>query len=181
MSRFAQRAVVADRTVGRGILQQSADDVAAELERGGVPDDDLDAPHIGAGAHHRDCLRVAAGVHQVHTLPGVTRHRLGEVHRLRGGRGLVEQRRIRDLEAGQVRHHRLEVEQRLEPALRDLRLVGRVRRIPAGILEHVAQDHARRVRVVVSHAQVGAERLVLSGDGAQLRQHILLALGGRHL
>ena len=39
--------------------------------------------------------------------------------------------------------HRLEVEQRLEPALGDLRLVGRVRRVPAGVLQDVALDDRR--------------------------------------
>ena len=46
--------------------------------------------------------------------------------------------------AGQVAHHRLEVEQRFEPALGDLGLIRRVRRVPAGVLEHVPQDDARR-------------------------------------
>jgi hypothetical protein len=35
--------------------------------------------------------------------------------------------------------------QRFEPTLRDLGLVGRVRGVPGRVLEHVAQDHARRV------------------------------------
>ena len=48
------------------------------------------------------------------------------------------------------RDHRLEVQQRFEPALRDLGLVRRVRRVPGRVLEHVAQDHGRRDRVVVA-------------------------------
>ena len=68
------------------------------------------------------------------------RHRLG-----RGGR-LVQQRGVGDLHAGQFADHRLEVQQRLQPALRDLRLVRRVGGVPAGVLQHVAQDHRRRVR-----------------------------------
>ena len=48
--------------------------------------------------------------------------------------------------------HRLEVQQRLEPALADLRLVRRVRRVPGRVLEHVAPDHRRREGVVVAQA-----------------------------
>ena len=49
-------------------------------------------------------------------------------HGLGGGGALVEQRGVGDLQAGEVDHHGLEVEQRLQPALGDLRLVGRVLR-----------------------------------------------------
>ena len=51
-------------------------------------------------------------------------------------------RGVRGGEPGQVGDHRLEVEQRLEPALADLRLVRRVGRVPGGVLQHVAPDHA---------------------------------------
>ena len=66
------------------------------------------------------------------------RHRLG-----RRGR-LIQQRGVGDLHAGQLADHRLEIQQRFQPALRDLRLVRRVGGVPAGIFQHVAQDHRRR-------------------------------------
>ena len=44
----------------------------------------------------------------------------------------------------------LEVEQRLEPALADLGLVGRVGGVPGRVLQHVAPDHRRRERAVVA-------------------------------
>ena len=53
-------------------------------------------------------------------------------HRL-GGRGrLVEHGGAGDRQPGEVGDHRLEVEQRLEPALADLGLVGRVGGVPGG-------------------------------------------------
>ena len=48
--------------------------------------------------------------------------------------------------------HRLEVQQRLEPALADLRLVRRVRGVPGRVLQHVAADHRRGERAVVAQA-----------------------------
>ena len=58
----------------------------------------------------------------------------GDVHGLGGGGALVEERGIRNVESGEVLHHGLEVQQRLETALRDLRLIRRVGRVPRGRL-----------------------------------------------
>ena len=44
---------------------------------------------------------------------------------------------------GEVGDHGLEVQQRLEPALADLRLVRRVGGVPGRVLQHVAPDHRR--------------------------------------
>ena len=96
-------------------------------------------------------------------------------------RCLVEQRRVRDRQPGQVGDHRLEVEQRLEPALRDLRLVGRVLRVPARVLEDVALDHRRRDAVGVAHADERPPDLVLRRQRAQLVEHRRLGHRRRQL
>ena len=123
--------------------------------------------------------------HQEHALlPGRRLLRLQPVeHRHRLGRrgALVEQRRRRDVHAGQVLHDRLEVQQRLEPALRDLRLVRRVGRVPAGILEDVAEDHARRDAVVVAHPDVRPRDRVARRDRPQPAQVAVLAVGLRQV
>jgi hypothetical protein len=85
---------------------------------------------------------------------------------------LVEHRRVGDGHAGHVRDHRLEVDERLEAALRDLRLVRRIRRVPRGILEDVPLDHARRVRAVVTLADERLEDAVLARDGAKARERL---------
>ena len=79
-------------------------------------------------------------------------------------RALVEQRRVRNVQPGEVADHCLVVEEALEAALRDLRLVRRVLRRPAGILEEVAEDGVRHDGVVVPHPDVGAPQLVLRQD-----------------
>ena len=73
------------------------------------------------------------------------------------------------------RHHRLEREQRFEAALRDFRLVRRIRRVPAGILQDVAHDHARRDAVVVAEAEERPEDLVARRGLPQLAKELLLA------
>ena len=79
------------------------------------------------------------------------------------------------------RHHRLEVEERFEPALRDLRLVRRVRRVPARVLEHVAQDDARRDAVVVAEADVGRNSWLRAADCAEVLRNSMLRLAGRQV
>ena len=87
-----------------------------------------------------------------------------ERHRLRGSGALVEQRRVGGRQPGQVGDDGLEVEQRLEAALGDLRLVRRVGGVPAGVLEHVAPDHRRRDGRVVAEADHRLGRPVLRGE-----------------
>ena len=101
----------------------------------------------------------------------------GHRHGLGRGGALVEQRRVRERQSGEVGDQRLEVEQRLQAALRDLGLVGGVGRVPGGVLEHVAPDHRGRDRVVVAHADQRGHDPVLVGDLAGRRDG--LGLGDR--
>ena len=73
------------------------------------------------------------------------------------GGGFVEKRGPGHRQTRQVRHGGLEIEQRLEAALRNLRLVGRVGGVPAGVLHDVAADDRRSDGVVVP----GADELLL--------------------
>ena len=108
-------------------------------------------------------------------------HAVQQRHRLARRRALVQQRRVGHLHPRQVRDHRLEVEERLEAALRDLGLIRRVRRVPARVLEHAAADHARRQRVGVAEADEAAEHLVLLRDRLEPRQIGGLAFRGRQV
>jgi hypothetical protein len=100
------------------------------------------------------------------------RRTLGQGHRLGGGGGFVQQRGVGDLHAGQVGAHLLEVDQRFHAALRDLRLVRRVRGVPGRVFQDVAEDDVRRVGAVIALADEAAEHLVLRRDGADLRQRL---------
>ncbi len=139
---------IAHMPVGARILEDRAEDLAG-IHRVGIADDHLDAQRRGAGLDHRDVLRMAVAVDEERR-----RLRLGDPlrhgHRLGAGGGLVEQRGIGDLEPGQVADHGLEVQQRLEPALADLGLVGRIGGVPGRVLEDVALDRRRRDRAVIA-------------------------------
>ena len=164
------RRVVSHPTLLVGKLQQGTED---RLRRclAGVADDQFEAEVVGARAQHIDGLGKGVGVDEEavgRALGDAPRHG----HRFRGSGRFVEQGRVGELEAGEVDDHLLEIQQCFEPALSDLRLVGRVRRIPAGIFEHVAQDHGRRHRVVVAHADHAAADFVPAGDGLEGGQRL---------
>ena len=101
----------------------------------------------------------------------------GHRHRLGRGGALVEERRVGQVHAAQIADEGLEVEERLQPALADLGLVGRVGGVPSRVLEHVAGDDRRHHRAVVAHADERRERLVPLRQGSQLGRDLALAPG----
>ena len=140
--------VVVQLTVGRRVLQQGAEDLAIEplaLDGGMITHDQIDPEGLGARLEDRDGLRMTGGrdPESAPGLLGAGRHGVQHVHGLGGGRALVEQRRVGDGQPGQITNHRLEVQQRLEAPLGDLRLIRGVLGVPAGILEDVALNDGR--------------------------------------
>ena len=99
-------------------------------------------------------------------------------HRLGGGGGFVEQRGVGDVERGEVGDHRLEIQQRFEPALGNFGLIRRVLRVPAGIFQHVALDDRRRDAIVIALADERAENLVFGRDAAQFGQRFKFTFRG---
>ena len=73
---------------------------------------------------------------------------------LGGGGRFVEHRRVGDFHPGQVRGECLEVQQGFHPPLRNLRLVGRVLRVPTGTFQDVALNHRRGDAIRLPHAQI---------------------------
>ena len=169
-----QLLVVVDAAIGCRLLHQGRED-AVRVERLVIADLDLDSERFGARADHFDRLRMAAfGSEEPPLSPLVgpaKRHRFG------GGRRFVQQGGVRDVQPREVGDHRLEVQQRFQPALGDLRLVGRVGRVPTGVLEHVALDHGGRNAAVVAHADEASQHLIAARDLVELDQG--LGFGGR--
>src|SRR5207237_1078849 len=107
-------------------------------------DDELDAHPLRARAHYGDDL----WVHRLVDEEGVRlalRQAPDHCHRLRRRRRFVEQRSIGDRQSGEVDHHLLEVEQRLEAERREhLALLRGVRaEMPAG--EFIAAEKRRKL------------------------------------
>ncbi|MNS83265.1 hypothetical protein D3C72_1170480 [compost metagenome] len=163
-----QRLVVAHLAEGIRVLQQQAEGFRFQrFGRGAHAQHD--AHGLGAGAQQFQRLRVHGVVHEegVRLRLGRT---LGQGHRFSGGGGFVQQRSVGDFHAGQVGAQGLEVDQRFHAALRNLSLVRGVGGVPGRVFQHVAQDHVRGERAVVTLADEAAEDLVLVGDRADLGQ-----------
>ena len=159
---------VAHAPFGVGVLQVCAIE-GAGIQRIQRAHRDRDVQPAGAGADHLDDLRVGAGLDEVAgRLAGAGPAQHG--HRLGGRGGLVQQRGVGHLHAGEVDDHLLEDHQRFQPALRDLGLVGRVGRVPAGVLQHVATDRLGGEGAVVAAAQVAAPDLIAGGQLGQFGQ-----------
>ena len=167
------------------VLRQQAERLVVEAQRVQRRDRDLEAERLGPRAQDVDGLgKRAIADQEAAPRRGPFRQRLHAVqqrHRFGGGGGLVEQRRVGDVHAGQIADHGLEIDQRLQPALGDLGLIRRVRRVPAGVLHHHPQDHAGGDGVVVAQADVRAEHPVARGQLGQPRQKEMLLLGARHV
>ena len=144
-------AIVPHRTVGRRILDHDRADGRVDIEPRRVADDHRHPACRRARAHHVDRLRMAVGVDE-HGVFAVARDAMRHGHGF-GRRGsLIEQRRVRDRQRGEIADHRLIVEQRLEAALRDLGLVRRVGGVPARILQNVSLNDGGCVCARVPHA-----------------------------
>ncbi len=148
-------AIVVDVAVGGRILHQHAEGRLGEVVLLVMADDDLDTQRFGAGAHDGQRLRVDEFGDEEDVGVGAAGPRaLAEGHGLGRGRTFVQQRGVGDLQAGQVSDHRLEVDQRFQPALGDFGLVGRIGGVPAGVLQDVALDDRRGDGVMIAHADV---------------------------
>src|ERR1700730_3606215 len=124
------------------VLEQRAENrfCVQFLER--IADDDLPAERLRARLEHGYRLRQALLVDEE---GGGLRLRGAACKRHRLGRGgcLVQERGVGNIERGQIRDERLEVQKRFETSLADLRLIGRVGGVPGGILEDVALNGGR--------------------------------------
>ena len=166
------------------VLEQRAE-VFSFIRFGKIADHQLEAEIFGAGFHHVQSLRIDALVHK-ETLGFHLAHAVRHRHRFGGGGRLVQQRRARHGETGQIDTHLLEVQQRFQTPLRDFRLIRRVGGVPARIFQHVAQNHVRHAGRVIAQTDIGLVDHIFRRNAFQFRQCVRLGQGfgqvefGRH-
>ena len=169
--------VVVQGSAGGWVLEKDAADVVpAEVKVVLVGHDGLESEALRPGGADRDGLGVAlVGDKELWLL--AVRHGAGHGHGLRGSGGLVQQGSVREGEPGEVGDHGLVVEQGLEPTLGDLRLVGRVLRVPAGVLEEVPENDGGRQGSVVPHPDEVLVDLVLASEVLHVLEKLVLGHG----
>ncbi len=167
--------VVANGAVRRRVLEQDAEEVPAlEVDRLRCADVQGDPEGLGARLHHRDGLGVAV-LRDEKSLFLSAFNAPAHHHRFGRRRSFIQQRRVGKRQAGQIGNHGLVDQQRLQPPLCDLRLIGRVLRVPAGVLQDIPLNDGRGDAVGVAHADERAEDLVPVVQDAQLGKGIVLA------
>src|SRR5207253_868434 len=103
-----EAAQVADPAVGRRALDQGSEEGRLEIEAVRVPDYHPPAERLRPRAHYLDGLRMAV-VGDEERLRAGPGHGVHQAHRLRSRGPLVEERGVRDRQAGEIDDHRLEV------------------------------------------------------------------------
>jgi hypothetical protein len=173
-----QGAEVAQLAVGTGVLDDDPEDVATaaggpegvhRVDPAEVGDGHVDTERHRPGPGDRDRLRQHVAVDEEHRVGRALPAPAHQGHRLGDGGGLVEQRRTGHRQRCEVADDGLEVQQRFEAALRDLRLVRRIRGVPGGVLQDVALHDRRRDGAVVAEPDHRAH------DGVEARQAAQLA------
>ena len=179
-----ERLQVRDGPAGGGILDEPGERVGRRFSARGIRDQ-FHPDGCRAGAHHLQGLREGVlGNEQLAARSAAPRvslllHVEGQEHGFRGCGALVQHGGVGDVHGREVRDHGLEIQQGLQTALGDLRLIGRVGGVPARVLEDVPEDDGGRVAVVVAHADAGSERPVGIGDVPGFAQKLLFGEGLR--
>ena len=166
MRRSDYVAIVTDRAIGGRVLEQYAEGILVKFHLRGRYNDYTQTERRRARSHDGSGLRMAVGgddESSAITACSVARHRHGFS---RSGR-LIEQRRVGDFHCCQVAHHSLEIQQCLESALRNFRLVWCICSIPARILEQVASQRGWRYGAIVTHPEIAARHHVASREFLQ--------------
>ena len=165
-------APVIDGTGAGGVLHQSAK--VRALQCGGKRGMVLragNAPSQGlrAGMQHFQCLWVHVGVHQKDVAASAGAAAC-QSHGFCCCGGFIEHGGVGNGHAGEVTHHGLKIQQGLQPALRNFRLIWRVGGVPGGVFQYVALDYAGGVRAVIALANKALEDAIAAGNGFEFLQ-----------
>ena len=167
-----ERARVVEATVGFRILNDRRKNLRREVERRRVANDDANGEGVCARANDFDGRRVTCARDEDRVALVGAGEPVCEAHRFGGRGGFVEKRSVGDLEAGEVRYERLVIEKGLKATLGNFSLIGRVLRVPARILNHVAENDRGRDGAVETVADVAAPNVVHRAKLVRQRENL---------
>ena len=154
--------------IGAGILENRAKDLLGH-QRCGRTHLDLDPQGQSPGADHRNRLRMAVFIDKEGARLGFC-HPLGHGHRLGRRRRLIQKARVGHRQAGQIADHGLEVQQSLQPPLRNLGLIGGIGGVPGRIFQNIPLDGGRGDGAVIALTDQAGHHPVFRRHLAHFRQ-----------
>jgi hypothetical protein len=168
------RREVGNRSGAARILNEYGVD-AIEIGGERIRHQGVEADRFRPGLDDRNRLWVAIGIDDEAVALFASTDAMQHRHRFAGCGAFVEQGSVGHVHSAELGDHRLEVQEGLESALGDLRLIGRVGGVPAGVLHDVATDDGWGDGAVVAHADQRRERAVRRRDALQFVLGGLLA------
>ena len=144
---------------GRGIpepaatsrqLKQNTKDLSIKLKGHRLGHLEMNAQRFSPSSQHGKSLGKNLRIHEKTMSLRALANRKAEAHRLSSCRSLIKQRSIGDRQPRELTDQRLEVEQSLEPSLRDLSLIRGVSGIPSRIFKHLSLNQRRRCCAVIA-------------------------------
>jgi len=172
---------VVDAAVGFGVSDDAGEEFGGEIFREVRGFEDFPAEGGGAGVDDGGGGGMETGAEPKGVPFRLVDGGVGERGGLSGGGALIEQRGVGDFKSGQFHDHGLEVEEGLQPALGDFRLIRGVGAVPTRILDDVSPKHRWRDRAMITEPNQGAMGLVLGQDLFQRGQGSGLRTGGREI
>ena len=181
LSSLDERFDITDFAVLGGVSQDNAVQVALGQALGEIGDDKGNTEHLRTAAGHRNNLGQASRVNSeeavLHLAVRTVHHNCG----LSDSGSLIQQRGVSNLQAGQLHHGVLEVQQSFQATLRNLSLVGSVGSVETGVLQNIAAQNSGGHSVVVTGANHLCQDLILSGVAGNLRKSFMLRQRGGKL
>ena len=181
LSGLNQRLNIANIAFIAGVRQDDTVQVALGQTLREISNDEGNAEHLCTAASHRNNLRQATGVNReeavLHLAVRTVHHDSCFSH---CGR-LIQQGGVCNLQAGQLHHGVLEVQQSLQTALRNLSLVRGVRSVETGVFQNVTAQNRGSYCIVVSGTNHLGENLILRSIAGNLCLSLMLRQRSRQL
>ena len=166
--------VIVNRAISRRILHERAENRLVELEASVIVDFYVNSKRLGARADNFNRLRVTIVSNEKRFSVG--NGRVAKRHRFGGGGGLIEHRRVGNIELGEIDNHCLKIEKRFKTTLRELGLVWCVSGVPPRVFKDVPLNHRWRDAIRITCANKRFRGFVFLRNRAQLGERFVFRL-----
>ena len=157
--------VIVNRAIGRGILKERAENRLIEFEARVIVGLNFDSERLRPRPDNFDRLWMA--IISDKKSFSIRNGGVTKCHCFGGGGRLIEHGRVGNVEFGKIDNHRLKIQQRFEPALRELGLVRCVSGVPARVFEDVPLNYRRGDGVRITSPDERFRDFVFLRDCAQ--------------